>query len=189
MPPSRTAESYLDQTLSALKTNEWRSVLDNIPVPVYLTDADGLVTYWNQACVDFAGRQPMLGSDRWCVTWQIYTPTGEFLPHDQCPLAQAIREKRCIRDAVAIAARPDGSRRAFRPYPTPLFDAEGGLKGAVNLLLDVTNEQSNALAHQAGRCRRLAQATYDRGTADMLGAMAEAYERTAAELGHNAASN
>ena len=182
MPPNMSPEAYLAQTLNALETSEWRSLLDEIPVPVYSTDPDGLVTYWNKACADFAGREPELGSDRWCVTWQIYKTTGEFLPHDQCPMAQAIREQRPVRNAVAIAARPDGSRRAFTPYPTPLFDADGKLTGAVNMLIDVTDEQSSALAHQAGRCRRLAGATYDRSMAEMLETMAEAYERTAAEL-------
>lgn len=183
MPSNTTPESYLDAALSALDTGAWRTLLDQIPVPVYTTDADGLVTYWNRACVQFAGREPQLRSDRWCVTWQLYTTTGEPLPHDQCPMAQAIQEQRCIRNAVAIAARPDGSRRAFTPYPTPLFDAAGRLSGAVNLLINVTSEQSSALARQAGRCRRLAEATHDRTTAAMLGAMAAAYERTIAGLG------
>lgn len=97
-------------------------------------------------------------------------------------MAVAIREKRCIRDAVAIAARPDGSRRAFRPYPTPLFAADGTLTGAINMLVDVTDEQSSALSRQAGRCRRLAEATYDRATAEVLGSMAADYERAAAGL-------
>ena len=51
-----------------------------------------------------------------------------------------------IRDVVAIAERPDGSRVAFRPYPTPLFDPPGNFTGAVNMLIDVTDEQSDALS-------------------------------------------
>jgi PAS domain S-box-containing protein len=177
------SEDYLDTALDALATQgDWRSVLNALPVPIYTTDADGAVTYWNSACVEFAGRQPQCGQDRWCVTWKIFTTTGEFLPHDQCPMAQSIREKRVIRDAVAIAERPDGSRRAFRPYPTPLLDAEGNVTGAVNMLIDVTEEQTEALASQAGRCRRLADATYDRETATVLATMAQQFDRTAADL-------
>ena len=157
-------------------------MLDELPVPVYTTDAEGAVTYWNRACVEFAGREPELGQDRWCVTWKIYTTTGEFLPHDQCPMAQAVHEQRIIRDAVAIAARPDGSRRAFRPYPTPLFDADGKLTGAINMLVDVTEEQSLALSEQAGRCRRLAHAMYNRETSTVLESMANQYDRTVTDL-------
>ena len=38
------------------------------------------------------------------------------------------REKREVRGEVAIAMRPDGSRRAFTPYPTPLFAKDGESK-------------------------------------------------------------
>ena len=177
------ANQYLETALAAISSDsECHAVLDRIPVPVYITDPLGAVTYWNQACVDFAGREPKLGEDKWCVTWKIYTTTGDYLPHNQCPMADAIRQKREIRGAVAIAARPDGTRRAFRPYPTPLFDQSGQLTGAINMLIDVTEEQSAVLAEQAERCRRLAEATYDRETCSTLEAMAEGFERTVRNL-------
>lgn len=157
-------------------------VLDNLPAPIYTTDADGNVTYWNRACIELAGRVPELGRDRWCVTWQLYTTSGEPMPHDQCPMADAIREKRIIRNQVAIAERPDGSRVAFKPYPTPLFDAAGVLTGAVNMLIDVSEEQSEALAEQAARCRRLADALYTRESSTVLETMAERFEKAAADL-------
>ncbi|MFL6846963.1 MAG: PAS domain-containing protein, partial [Sphingomicrobium sp.] len=177
------AEHYLDTAVDAL-TN--RSVpyaaLSKLPVPVDVTDAEGAVISWNRACIEFAGRVPQLGEDRWCVTWRIYTTAGEHLPHDQCPMAQAIRERREIRGEVAIAMRPDGSRRAFTPYPTPLLDEGGGLKGAVNMLVDVSDAQAEVLAEQAERCRRLAQATPDRSINDLLTQMAENYGETADAL-------
>jgi PAS domain S-box-containing protein len=180
---TRNPEEYLDTALHALaNSEEWRAVLDELPAPIYTTDTEGAVTYWNRACVGLAGRQPRLGQDRWCVTWKIYTTAGERLPHDQCPMADAIRERRVIRGAVAIAERPDGSRRAFRPYPTPLFDEHGELSGAVNMLIDITDEQTEALHEQAERCRRLASALYTRESNIVLNDMAERYERNAAEL-------
>lgn len=183
MPAPLKAEDYLDTALGALTGgNRCPSVLDRLPVPIYTTDAAGAVTYWNQACVEFAGREPKLGEDRWCVTWKIYTTSGDRLPHAQCPMAQAIREQRAVRGAVAIAMRPDGTRRAFRPYPTPLYGDDGKLIGAVNMLIDVSAEQAEALADQAQRCRRLAKATYDRRTCGMLAAMADQFDETAAQL-------
>ena len=180
-PPK--AEEYLDTALDALTGGDGGpSVLDQLPVPIYTTNETGAVTYWNRACVDFAGRMPMLGEDRWCVTWEIYTTSGDRLPHDLCPMAVAIREQRPVRGAVAIAMRPDGSRRAFTPYPTPMFDDDGKLVGAVNMLIDVSSEQSEVLADQAKRCRRLAEATYDRQTCGVLTAMADQFAETAAQL-------
>ncbi len=183
--PSRP-EQLLSTALTAFEAgNGYETVLDRLPVPVYATDADGCVTYWNQACVDFAGREPQLGRDRWCVTWQLYTMSGERLPHEQCPMATAIKEERAIRDAIAIALRPDGSRVAFRPYPTPLFDADGKLTGAINMLVDISEEQSEALKEQAARCRRLARSTNDAQTSVILKSMASGYEETAAALAHD----
>ena len=184
MHASHKAEEYLDTALDALAGSDGRcpSVLDRLPVPIYTTDEHGAVTYWNRACIDFAGREPQLGEDKWCVTWKIFTTSGDPLPHAQCPMAQAIRERREVRGTVAIAMRPDGTRRAFRPSPTPLFDDDGKLVGAVNMLIDVSAEQAETLADQACRCRRLADATYDRQTSSVLSAMADQFATTAGQL-------
>ncbi len=181
--PETNADQYLATTLDALKDpKRFSETLDVLPVPIYVTDATGAVTYWNRACIAFAGRVPQLGEDRWCVTWQLYSTCGEPIRHDQCPMAQAIKEQRPIRNAIAIAERPDGSRVAFRPYPTPLFDETGRLAGAVNMLIDVSAEQAPALAEQAARCRRLACSTHDRTASAILGTMAEGYEDTVEAL-------
>lgn len=74
----------------------------------------------------------------WCVTWKLYWPDGTPLPHDECPMAVALKENRPVRDVEAVAERPDGSRICFMPYPTPLRDGRGRLVGAVNMLVDIT---------------------------------------------------
>ena len=160
-----------------------REILDTLSAPIYVTDAEGWVTSFNSACIDFAGRTPVPGEDRWCVTWRLYTEHGDHIPHDECPMAVAIREARAIRNVVAVAERPDGSRVMFLPHPTPILDANGTLTGAVNLLLDVTDRrQAAALDVQAARCRRLAQSLTDTRTVETLGAMAAEYEEKARVL-------
>jgi PAS domain-containing protein len=153
------ADGILARTLHVLKTGD-RSLLaalDELPVAIYVTDADGVITYYNPACVAFAGRVPALGQDRWCVTWKLYTEDGAFLPHDQCPMADAILTQTPVRGLSAIAERPDGTRLNFLPFPTPLFDAQGQFIGAVNMLIDVTaSKRAAVLREQARRCRRLA---------------------------------
>lgn len=182
MLTSTNPEDCLDTALSAIKSGDgYRSMLNELPVPIYTTDADGSVTYWNRACIEFAGREPKVG-ESWCVTWRLFTMDGDHLPHDQCPMAQAIRQKRAIRGEVAIAKRPDGSRIAFTPYPTPLFDDQGDLVGAVNMLIDISEEQADALREQADRCRRLSRATHDKTAAAVLKQMASGYDETAAAL-------
>jgi PAS domain-containing protein len=183
MHAAATAEDYLQIAVDAATTGDsCQAALDALPVPVYITDAKGFVTYWNRASARFAGREPQLGEDRWCVTWRLYTTSGDPLPHDRCPMAEAINKQVPIRGKIAIAMRPDGTRAAFRAYPTPLIDKTGTLIGAVNLLLDVSDEQASALAEQSARCRRLAQATHDRKASKMLEQMACDYAMTAAAL-------
>jgi PAS domain S-box-containing protein len=181
-----TTGRILDTALTALRErSDWRAVLDELPIPVYTTDATGVVTHWNQACVDLVGREPKAGADHWCVTWKLYSMAGERIPHDQCPMARAIREQREIRNEIVIAERPDGRRVACRVFPTPYFSEQGKFEGAVNLFIDVTHEQAGELAEQAARCRRLARATTDTQASEILVGMARDYEASAATLANS----
>ncbi len=163
--------------------SELHAVLATSLAPIYTTDAEGWITFFNQPCIQFAGRTPVAGEDRWCVTWKLYGEDGSFLPHEECPMAVAIKEKRAVRGAVAAAERPDGTRVMFTPYPTPLFGEDGDIVGAVNILIDVTDHrQAGALRAQAMRCRRLAQSLTDRQAVDTLLVMAREYDAKAQSL-------
>src|SRR5919197_2045554 len=118
-----------------------RAILEALPAAIYTTDAEGRITSYNDEAVRFVGRVPQLGSDSWCVTWKLYWPDGTPLPHDQCPMAIALREGRPVRGVSAIAERPDGTRVHFMPYPTPIKDASGKVIGAVNMLVDITEQK------------------------------------------------
>jgi PAS domain-containing protein len=160
-----------------------QALLDILPAPIYVTDAEGWVTFFNRACVDFVGRTPVPGQDRWCASWRLYTEGGAFLPHEDCPMALAIRQKQSIRGVVAVAERPDGTRVLFMPHPTPVADDDGTLIGAVNILIDVTDRrQAEALRAQATRCRRLARSVTDPRTIETLTLMAKDYEDKARQL-------
>ncbi len=119
---------------------QFRDLLQALPAAIYTTDVKGRITFFNLACVDFAGRTPKIG-DMWCVTWKLFHPDGTPLPHEDCPMAIALKENRAVRDREAIAERPDGSRIHFMAYPTPLRDYSGKLVGAVNMLVDITSRK------------------------------------------------
>jgi PAS domain-containing protein len=178
----------IDETLQAAvrlagKGSSSLRELDELPAPIYLTDPAGTVTYFNRACIAFAGRTPVVGVDSWCVTWKLFTEEGTFLPHDQCPMAVAIKEKRPVRGVEAIAERPDGTRVRFRPYPTPLIDEEGKLGGALNMLVGLPDRAQIEFLHkQAQRCSRLAASTSDERTATTLATMALEYGEEAQRL-------
>jgi PAS domain S-box-containing protein len=160
-----------------------RQTLDGLSAPIYATDDRGTITYFNDACVELAGRTPEVGRDKWCVTWKLFSSDGDSLPHDQCPMAVAIREQRPVRNVEAIAERPDGTRVNFVPFPTPFFDSNGTLAGAINLLLDITTERgADYMRQQADKCRRLAGSVSDPGVTKTLDAMAQKYDAQASRI-------
>ncbi|WEX07683.1 PAS domain S-box protein [Chelativorans sp. AA-79] len=129
----------------------FRNVLESIPLAIFTTDADGIVTYFNRAAAALAGREPQVGVDRYSIFWRIRTTEGEPLAPDDIPLARALREKTAVDGIELIGERPDGSTVRYMPHPAPLFDAQGRLTGAVNLLEDITrrHEAEMESAHLA----------------------------------------
>ena len=185
-PAAATPEEMVGLAVAAARrgTTELQAMLATLPAPIYTTDTEGWITFYNHACIDFAGRTPTLGEDRWCVTWKLYGEDGSFLPHEDCPMAVAVKERRPVRGAVAAAERPDGTRVMFTPYPTPLIGEDGDIVGAVNILIDVTDyRQAASLRSQALRCRRLAQSLTDAQVVKTLLLMAGEYDAKAQSLG------
>jgi PAS domain S-box-containing protein len=136
------------------RDRRFRELLDALPAAVYTTDAAGRITYYNDAAADLWGHRPPLGSSEWCGSWKLFWPDGTPLPHDQCPMAVALKENRAVRGLEAACERPDGTRVPFIPYPTPLHDDSGKLIGAVNMLVDIT-ERKRAEEQQALLVREL----------------------------------
>lgn len=135
------------------RERRFRELLDALPAAVYTTDAAGRITYYNEAAADLWGHRPALGSSEWCGSWKLFWPDGTPLPHDECPMAVALKEDRAVRGMEAAAERPDGTRVPFIPYPTPIHDETGKLVGAVNMLVDITDrkraeEQHNLLVRE-----------------------------------------
>lgn len=115
-------------------------LLEALPVAVYVTDAEGRITYYNEAAAELWGRRPNPG-DMWCGSWKIFTPEGEPLPLDRCPMAVTLKEGRPVRGVDALLERPNGERIPFLPFPTPLRNEQGVLTGAINMLVDLRDRQ------------------------------------------------
>ena len=118
--------------------------LNALPAAIYMTDAAGRITYFNEAAATMWGRRPELNVDLWCGSWRLFWPDGTPMPHDACPMAITLKERRAVRGGQAIAERPDGSRVPFMAFPTPLHDASGAFVGAVNMLIDMSEQQRAA---------------------------------------------
>lgn len=131
---------------------ELHDVLEALPEAIFITDASGLITFYNSAATALWGLRPTLGSSRFCGSWKLHWPDGTPMPHEQNPLAMALKERRPIRGLEVITERPDGSRIRVLPHPSPIFAADGTLLGAVNMLVDLSDQtvaDESALRHNA----------------------------------------
>ena len=124
----------------------FNTVASNLPAAIYTTDASGVITFYNEKAAEAWGRHPVIGEDEWCGSWKIYWPDGTPCPLSECPMSIALREGRNVRGMEIIVERPDGTHLWVQPYPTPIFDSDGTMTGALNLLLDITDKK---LAEQA----------------------------------------
>jgi PAS domain-containing protein len=79
-------------------------LLKLLPAAVYVTDAKGRLTFYNDAAAELWGYRPELGTTRWCGSWRLYCPDGRPMGHDE-------------RGAEAIAERPDGAC-GYPSFPT-----------------------------------------------------------------------
>ena len=132
--------------------------LSALPVAIYMTDAEGRLTYFNPAAVKLSGRRPEVGIDRWCITWKIFRADGTSLPHEQCPMALALKGAEVPAGMECIAERPDGTRFWFMPYPAVLRDAQGRIVGGINLLIDIT-DRKNAEMEASEQFRTIVETT------------------------------
>ena len=162
-----TDMSDRQQAEAALRDSEDRlqRVLDALPMAAYTCDTDGLITYFNARAVELWGRSPRLGDseDRFCGSFGLYLPDGTPLSHDRCWMAVAIAERRAIHDEEVVIERPDGSRRTAVAHANPLYDGAGRPTGAVNVLVDITEQKAieEALRESNERFQLVARATTD----------------------------
>ena len=124
----------------SIDSPSYRQFLEALGVAVYTTDAEGHITFFNEAAADFWGRRPGIGEE-WWRGWDLFWPDGRPMPHEESPMAVALKAGRSARGGEGIAERPDGTRAAFIPYPTVVFDAQGTIVGAINVLVDVTERR------------------------------------------------
>ena len=125
-----------------IETSElrYRQLIQSISVALYTCDKEGRILLYNQAAIELWGREPKVGTELWCGSWKIFQINGELLPLDKCPMANVLKYGR-VETFEIIIERPDGSRRHVLPYPQPILNDEGEITGAVNLLLDITENK------------------------------------------------
>lgn len=137
------------------RSEEHRRIVDSLPAAVYICDVEGRIQMYNEAAVALWGRRPEIGVERWCGSHRIFTSDGTLVRAEECRMAVAIRENRPVPGDQVIIEREDGTRRHVLPHPEPLRDSEGRLVGAINMLVDVTEQ------HRAAEAQSLLAAIVD----------------------------
>lgn len=113
-----------------------------LPLPAYLTDAAGFLTYYNDAAAELWGQRPPLGSARWTGAWRLYSLGGQPIQPEHSPVAVSLQAGGALQGAEAIVERPDGSRITVRGNPSLLRDAAGKVIGTLNVLVDLSDRVS-----------------------------------------------
>ncbi len=157
-----------------------RDLLQALPVAVYKTDAAGRIVFYNEAAAQLWGCHPDLGKSEWCGSWRLRWPDGRLLPHDECPMAVALKEGRAIMGAEAVAERPDGTLVPFLAYPTPIWDENGRIIGAVNTLVDLSEHKASQEA--ALRLAAIVESSDDAIVSKTLDGMISTWNRGAERL-------
>jgi two-component system CheB/CheR fusion protein len=125
------------QEEEALRRSEARlqELIEALPGAVYITDTAGRITFFNPAVAELWGRSPDLGARD---TAELYWPDGTLITKDKSPMVTSVKEERSVRGVEVAVARPDGIRMPFLAYTTLLRDDAGMVRGAVNMLVDIT---------------------------------------------------
>ena len=137
--------------------SRYRKLIQNLPTPLYTTDTEGRITLYNKAAVELWGREPEVGKELWCGSYKIIRQDGTELPLNECPMAICLKEQQPVKGREILVMRPDGSLRNVVVHPQPLFDDNGKMTGAINMLVDITavKKVEEALRKSEARYRRL----------------------------------
>ena len=129
------------KNLEVLRTNSvYAKLFNRLPAAIYVCDAEGYVTFFNEAAVNLWGRTPEIGKDLWCGSWKIYDPEGKPLSPEASPMSETLKTKTAVPGREIIIEQPSGKRFNVLPHPHPLYNEEGVMIGAINMLVDVTHQ-------------------------------------------------
>jgi PAS domain S-box-containing protein len=117
--------------------------IELLPVAAYACDADGLIIAFNRAAEEMWGRTPARNhpADRWCGSLGLEMPDGTPISHADCAMAAAVRERTPYLRREVVLRRPDGSRRWALAHACPVIGRDGGVLGATNTLVDITDRR------------------------------------------------
>ncbi len=127
---------------SAATERQLRGILQAIPAAVYTTDAEGYLTWFNEAAAELWGYRPEIGRQRWCGSHKIALFDGTEVTLDQCAMATAVKTGEPVTGVEGWVERPDGTQIPCAAFPTPMLDDEGRVVGGINMMVDISPQKT-----------------------------------------------
>jgi PAS domain S-box-containing protein len=162
------------ELLREKKTTE--GILEGLPVPTFVIDRTHRIIYWNRACEELTGfsRYEMVG------TYRYWLP---FYSHERPSMASLVVEQNIkalekffgdknlkpspnlpgAYEAYEYLPHFRGRERYLYHAASPIYDEEGRIQGAVQVILDVTKREQLAreLQDSEEKFRRLVETSLD----------------------------
>ncbi|NEU07855.1 PAS domain S-box protein [Flavihumibacter sp. R14] len=139
------ANDVTEQVIARRKVEEsekrYRQLMEEMPGAVYACDTQGYILVYNKAAAALWGREPVINKDRWCGSWKIYDIDGSQVALESSPMEETIRTGKPVRDRQLVIEQPSGDKKIVMSHPFPLYDSEGKMQGAVNMLIDITESK------------------------------------------------
>jgi PAS domain S-box-containing protein len=131
-----------DQFQALLQEDVYNRLINRLPVAVYTTDKNGVLTYYNAKAAELWGQSPRVNDEkiRYCGSLRLFDIDGTFVPHDRCPMADVLQSHQDIQAQELQIERPDGSRITASVNICSLYE-DGKFIGAVNVFQDITAQK------------------------------------------------
>jgi PAS domain S-box-containing protein len=118
---------------------QYVQLVHDLPAAVYTCDVNGRIMLYNKAAIELWGREPEIGEELWCGSLKLYDTEYNLIPKEESPMMMAIKKGVKIEGKEMIIERPDETRRHVMVHPTPNFNAQGEVIGAINTMIDITD--------------------------------------------------
>jgi two-component system cell cycle sensor histidine kinase/response regulator CckA len=134
-----------------------RTILEALPVGVWVMDKDAEITYANPTARRIWGAPPLLHPREW-GQFKAWWPDGRPLVREESPVRKMLRDGVPQLNLEWDIETFDGQRKSILSANVPLRDAGGTIMGAVSINVDVTeHRQAEAALRETDARLKLAQ--------------------------------
>ncbi|MBC2778212.1 hybrid sensor histidine kinase/response regulator [Parasphingopyxis marina] len=122
-----------------LSEAEYATVLDQLGEGVIVTNAEGQITFINEAAVRLHGiRELSVNPDAYSEAYSLFTIDGDPYPPHKLPLSRSVLSGETVIDERWLIRRPDGSEVIAIGTAKPIYDKSGKQIGGSLTIRDDT---------------------------------------------------